>query len=243
MHTFAGGMTDAEGEILHVMTTVQAFDLVAETGMVGRGRHALRSAARMDSLQKLSVRQAADTPVSQPSSMVELVWPIAAKRRCYALLRQVRQTSVDQSRPNTPQEAPAGAVRTPPVVWPLAVKEHIRRLRRAESTGGPQQNTVKSRAMPDERVTHLVRFLRTLEFVVQTRIKRGFQLYTRELMTYRYCLCMSQAKVSLLPSVNSLLIPCDAISVASVKPYCAMYHLLGLQGSVAVGNWLAAVQH
>ena len=144
MHTFAGGMTDAEGEMLHVMTTVQAFDLVAETGMVGRGRHALRSAARMDSLQKLSVRQAADTPVSQPSSVVELVWPIAAKQRCYALLRQVRQTSVDQSRPNTPQEAPAGAVRSPPVVWPLAVKEHIRRLRRAESTGGPQQNTVKA---------------------------------------------------------------------------------------------------
>ena len=106
---------------------------------IGRGRHAARIVAKADSFSQ-SAQLADDNPdKSQQPIQSDVVWPLFAKRACYALRRQsLRTESTDSALSDCSKacSATANKEETPPAtIWPLSVRRHIRRLRKAESAG------------------------------------------------------------------------------------------------------------
>lgn len=111
--------------------------MLACTGMpCGRGRHALRIIARMDSMQTSGSEspQTADTLTSEANSTPRHVWPLAARRGCYSMRREAQRKTTDAIA-DAPLSTDPSSNAEPPTVWPLAARRRIFRLRRAESAG------------------------------------------------------------------------------------------------------------
>ena len=101
--------------------------------MVGRGQRAMRL-FRTSSKQEMQnppgkEPQIADRVKSTPADYH--VWPLAAKRRCFALLRKVHLADASNASEFYVTRSTADTT----VVWPLTARRRVRRLWRASLCG------------------------------------------------------------------------------------------------------------
>lgn len=119
--------------------------------MVGRGQRAMRL-YRTSSKQEQQSSPGKEPHIagnSKSSPAHHHVWPLAAKRRCFALLRKAHLANASHASEfhvtiSTPSMADTSAV------WPLIARRRMRRLWRASLSGEQRSNKHSSSQVPEQ---------------------------------------------------------------------------------------------